>query len=233
MKIFTVLFLIILSFCSVKKNSHKKEILIFSFLGWQSQQCRNYYGTSNTLFFSDEYLNKYTLQTPLNLSIIGDSTMDISSRYSGWMSSSTVSFAVSGNTLCDMYEQNINLNKTYKNVLIASNGGNDILRKIPNDIIIQTFKQLSENIRKTGSLTVIGIHPVRVDYANKQREYINSQIKIIVENIKGCYIDPSSLFTLDSDGRTVQEQMLDSIHYNQTKSFEIKNLVKNNCNIQI
>ena len=241
---FVLLLLVLLVGCNTDDRKKKEEeklkllgLVIATNMQYQSQSCRAYYGEANFLFPHSQYYPSFVAKkTGYTNAIIGDSTMDISSSYSGWLSSGSVSYAVSGNTMCDMLEQFRTLNPSVNNVLIATNGGNDLLRKVAIDRIESTGKELINTVNsvKTGKLAVIGIHPTRVDYANQNRNDLNNRIKTYTESVGGCYVGGlDDLIPLDSQGRADQSYMLDSIHYNESVSNNVKSKILNICGVSL
>lgn len=244
MKSILILLILLTLYCNTDERKKKEEenlkllgLVIATNMNYQSQSCRSYYGESNYLFPHSQYYPTFSAKkTGFTNSIIGDSTMDISSSYTGWLSSTSVSYAVSGNTMCDMLEQFNTLNPSVNNAIIATNGGNDLLRKVPIDRIDLTGKELINtiNTKKIGKLAVIGIHPTRVDYANNNRNDLNNRIKTYTESIGGCYVGGlDDLIPLDSEGRASQSYMLDSIHYNESVSNGVKSKLNSICGISL
>lgn len=242
MKILLSILLVFILFCTnnnkdAEKNRTLIGLILASQMNYVSQDCRAYYGEANFLFPNPEYYTNFLAKkSGYTNAVIGDSTMDISTRYSGWLSSNSVSYAVSGNTMCDMLEQFRTLNPTLGNVVIASNGGNDLLRKVNIDRIEATGKELISAISsvKSGKLVVVGVHPTRVDYANQNRADLNSRIQKITESYSGCYVGGlDDLIPLDSENRANQSYMLDSIHYNESVSNGVKNKIQSICGISL
>ena len=154
--------------------------------------------------------------------IIGDSTMDISTRYTGFLSANSYSYAVAGNTACDMIEQLETVNvKNVKHIIISTSDGNGLLRGISISIISNTVKQLVESLKAKypeAKITIILIHPVQVSQAENKRSGLNDLIKS--DSGANCFIDPSGLFVNGA------KDYLDSIHYTETISFKVKSLLE-------
>jgi hypothetical protein len=152
--------------------------------------------------------------------------MDISGNVTGFILGNTQNRAVSGNTLCDMYEQSSSLSFTPKTIVIASLGGNDLLRHINNDNIITTGKDLVTDLRRrypSVFLIGIGVHPTKVDYANQNRSSINTALQPLLN----CYVDPDPSFTSGDSDYT------DSIHYSAQVSLRIREAIATNCGVQL
>ncbi len=201
-----------------------------------SNSCRDYSGKANKLYYTDYYEGKFKSDTTKYTNIIiGDSSMDYSARLSGYLSLSSQSVAVAGNTLCDMQEQLPVINSTSPTwIVIGTLGGNDVLKKIDNTNIIKTGKSLYSNIRAkfpSIKLAGIGIHPTRVDYANSNRTIVNDALKLDLD----CYINPDEFFTIETDGKASTGDLLenDEIHYNTTVAFKIKSKMASQCNINL
>jgi hypothetical protein len=237
--VFRIIFLLLLLIqCTLfdseskKKDERKKALNALYVIAYNinTNDCRTHYGSQNILFSNNEYYSKVSKTGNYKTIIVGDSTMDISTRYEGFLGSESFSYAISGNTSCDYIEQ-LNIIKTIpETVLIATNDGNGLLRAISVDVINKTNKDLVNQIRaKWHNVKVhaIGIHPTRADYANRNKDRVNEYMKSLVD----CYIDPAPLFTIDSDGRASIDNMLpnDAIHYNKDMSFEIKKYYMTLC----
>ncbi|MCB1176974.1 MAG: SGNH/GDSL hydrolase family protein [Leptospiraceae bacterium] len=232
--------------CSSEKKEdpiiNKQNILLAGLVYYNSQnqnynsECGSGYGKENSLFYKSGYYDTFVnYKTGTTNLVIGDSTMDISTRYDGYLSSVSKSIAVGGNTLCDMYIQFKKIDPTVNNTVISTGGGNDLLQDIAFDRIEAVGRMLLERVNsvRTGKMAVIGIHPTRVDSANANKGEVNKRIKAITESLSGCFYDPAELFTLDSSGRASESDMLDSIHYNSTISFNIKDKIQIVCSISL
>src|SRR5262245_25167143 len=124
-----LLILMLLFACQTKPKDGRETAYLLSALAivnYQNSNCRAWSGNPNQLYFDTSYSGKFIADTKQYTTIvIGDSTMDFSTRLSGYLSSTSQTVAVAGNTLCDMSEQlpSINtLNPSY--ILIATTGGN-------------------------------------------------------------------------------------------------------------
>ena len=235
--ILCLVFLTLFSSCSHGGNTQNTEkrnktllaFLVYTQYNYKPATCRNYSGEANALFFDSQYSGKFTSDlTQYKTIVIGDSTMDISTRQNGYLSSTSESVAVSGNTLCDMTEQYTLSIKTLSPdyIMVASGGGNDLLRKIPNSNIVTTGQQLVDSLIKSypnlKKLVWVGVHPTRVDYAQSNRGIVNSQMRDYVNSKGGCYVNPDTSFTIDAQGYPATSEMIDSIHYNSTPAFKIR-----------
>ncbi len=161
--------------------------------------------------------------------------MDISSRYSGFLSSNSVSLAVSGNTLCDMAEQYEDILPLTDSFFISTGGGNDLLKKISLDRIENSANRLFSILKKKagGKGAVAGIHPTRIDDANRDRVELNRRIQKLAESYSICFISAENLIRLDPDGKASQEDMLDSIHYNENISLAVKSRLSSVCGLTL
>lgn len=237
------LFFIILHFisCTAEKPKLSRNTVLalgaVSALNSYNSDCRNYSGKTNPLYTLPDYRQKflqYRTASYKNL-VIGDSTMDISSRYSGFLSSNSVSLAVSGNTLCDMAEQYEDILPLTDSFFISTGGGNDLLKKISLDRIENSANRLFSILKKKagGKGAVAGIHPTRIDDANRDRVELNRRIQKLAESYSICFISAENLIRLDPDGKASQEDMLDSIHYNENISFAVKSRLSSVCGLTL
>lgn len=201
-----------------------------------SDSCRDYSGGTNELFYTDYYEGSFKADTNEYTNIvIGNSSMDYSTRLTDYLSSDSQSVAVAGNTLCDMQEQLPAINSTSPDwVVIGTLGGNDVLKKISNGNIAKSGKALFSAIRlkfPSTKIAGIGIHPTRVDYANTNRTVVNDALKPELD----CYINPDEFFTIEDDGKASTSNLLenDTIHYNSTVSYQIKDKLESQCGITL
>lgn len=222
--------LLLLWNCETRHDPNKKNLLIaYLAINYQAENCRTYSGEANPVFTGSYYANYITDQTQYNKIILGDSTMDIACKWTNYISTGTACFPVSGNTLCDMQEQLYALNsKNPSFVMVSTSGGNDLLRKISNENIIKSGKSLIDKVTEkfpNAIKLIILVHPTRVDYANTNRKITNAEIKSYAES-KGWKVEnPDSVFTIESDGKASQNDLIDSIHPTQTTGFKIKNKI--------
>ena len=161
--------------------------------------------------------------------------MDFSTRLEGYLSTTSKSFAVSGNTLCDMKEQLSSVQTPNPSwVIVATLGGNDILRRYATSNVIHSGNKLIEDIKTkypSASIAGIAVHPTRVNYANQNRTAVHTALQPLLD----CYIEPDSLFTYDTDGLPKEENFFadDPIHYNSTIAFKIKDALQTTCGINL
>ena len=244
MKKCVLILLIFILSCAKEKTSFKDRlikdalivIIVFEVSKTLSNSCRDYSGKANQLYYTDYYEGKFKADKTQYANIItGDSSMDYSTRLDGYITISSQSVAVAGNTLCDMQEQLPAINSTSPTwVIIGTLGGNDVLKKIDNANIIKTGKALFSNIRAkfpSTQIAGVGIHPTRVDYANSNRAIVNDSLKSELD----CYINPDEFFTIEADGKASTSDLLenDEIHYNSTVAFQIKSKLASQCNINL
>jgi hypothetical protein len=234
MKIIFILFLLFSCSNPDKEEQRNKKFALLALLYSQRPMpitdCRSWSGEQNQLYYSEQYSLKFANDyTQYKTIIIGDSTMDISTRFAGYLSGTSQSVAVSGNTLCDMREQLGVINtKNPEFILISSAGGNDLAKKTPPDKTIKSGELLLDSIKAkfpSAKITFVGVHPTFLDYANRNRGDTNKSIESMTAQREGCYINPDSAFTIDASGYPSQSEMLDSIHYNQTTAFKIRSKI--------
>ena len=242
---FRIVFFIILHFISCTSEKPKLKLSrnavlalsAVSALNSYNSDCRNYSGKTNPLYPLPEYrpnFLQYRTVSYKNL-IFGDSTMDISSRYTGFLSSDSASLAVSGNTLCDMAEQYEDILPVTESFFISTGGGNDLLKKISMDRIESTANRLFSILKKKtkGKGAAAGIHPTRIDDANRNRDELNRRIQKLAESYSFCFLSVENLIRLDADGKASEADMLDLIHYNEKISFAVKSRLSSVCGISL
>lgn len=238
-KIFLIL-LIICNFllCENKKEKHPtKHDYLIAWIIYTNQKpidnCINDYKQLNPLW------NTYYTNTFINYStsceniIIGDSTMDLSRKTTFYDSNKTHNYSVSGNTACD-YLQNVEYIKcdNPKNILIATSDGNGVLRDIPSQVSINTIKKLVTKVKtkwtSVQKVIVIGIHPIQVNSANKNKNSVN----LGVSQIEGiCYINPLPIWGVGENDLPRDDWMLDSIHYKEPVYSLYKTQILNQCGV--
>ena len=189
---------------------------LYSNTAYQYSNCRQRSGEANQLYLASEYGPKFMSDiAQYKTVIVGDSTMDYSSRIPGWLGQAQ-SVAVAGNTLCDMQEQLPAIHSINPEwIVIATGGGNDVLRKYDATL---NGKELVENIRYKWSNTniaLVGIHETVVDYANIARIEVNKELSSIVD----CYVEP------------VDVVLIDAIHYDKETAEKIKRELNGRCGI--
>lgn len=212
-----------------------------------ASQCAEYSGHPNSLYNNDDYYPRFR-DDPVQYKnlILGDSTMDLTRFYDGFIDpSQTQNLAVGGNSLCDMERQMIAINTTEpENILISTAGGIDLLRELEEPLIENSLELLLDRIHvkfPAASIHVVAVHPTQISAVNVRRGDHNEAMKAIVESHESetaqssCYFDPRELFT-DDEGDPVgstdpapDEHMIqlpdgsiDRVHYNQAMSFSIK-----------
>lgn len=167
--------------------------------------------------------------------IIGDSTMDFSSSYPGFLSPWTQSTAVAGNKMCDIITQLAAINtEDPENIILSTPGGNDLLvgnsrkhvKNLIRDLVIRLNKKFPG-----AKITVVGIHPTLADQINSEKKYINDYVILQLENIHGCYVDPLLVFQVREGERAPGVLMFDQIHYTREVSFLIKEAIRIRCGV--
>lgn len=229
--------ILILLSCAKDKKHHERLLndlmIVELYQRIKPMSCRDSYGQPNTLLNFSEYYTKFTNTNTYTNIILGDSTMDISTRYEGFLSSHSYSLAIGGNTACDVLEQLAIVNVKTENVMYSTNDGNGGLRSIDINTIRKTNNDVINTIRTKFNpkvIVVILLHPTMLSNFEEKRITINNNF--IIDNTGVCYILPDNLFTL-VNGIATEKDMLDSIHYNKDVSFKIKELVKEKCNIEL
>ena len=237
-KIFLLSILLLFS-CSQKKKPYYEKLIqdymiMNVYMKIQPETCRNSYGQPNLLLNYNEYYEKIFNRNTYNTLIFGDSTMDISVRYVGFLSSTSFSYAIGGNTACDVLEQLDIVNAKTSYVVYSTNDGNGGLRSIDNHTIRVTNNQVIAKIKarlNPTKIVVILLHPTRLLKFDDNRKIINDNF--INDNQDVCNILPDELFTIENDGRASMDNMIDSIHYNKDISFGIKRLIKEKCGVEL
>ena len=217
---------------SSKENRKKKEqaIILGYLLGCQ-------FSSANPLFSDPYYPRYFSDKKQYDKLILGDSTMDIAcNSFSGYASSETGCFPVSGNKIPDFESQLCVLSTVAPSLIIVSTmGGNDILSQVDDEEIIRRGKSFVSTLnRKFPNATKVWVkvHPTRVDYANSHRGKTNSAISDFSISQGWKVTDPDSCFQTESDGKAVQSYLLDAIHPNASTSFCIKNKIKSEHGVE-
>lgn len=232
-----ILILLLLSCAKEEKKHHERLLndlmIVKLYQRIKPMSCRESYGQPNTLINFSEYYTKFINTNTYTNLVLGDSTMDISTRYEGFLSSHSYSLAISGNTACDVLEQLAIVNVKTENVMYSTNDGNGGLRNIDVNTIRKTNNDVINAIKVKFNpkvIVVILLHPTMLsNFASKRIEINNN---FVIDNPDVCSILPDTLFTL-VNGLATEKDMLDSIHYNRDISFGIKQLVKDKCNIDL
>jgi hypothetical protein len=240
-----VLLIISVTFNSCTDNNRKKSekqlkdlfsmlLVIEIYNRIQVKPCREYYGQPNSLLLFPEYYNKFLNSNKYATLVMGDSTMDISTRYNGYLSVDSYSIAIGGNTACDVLEQLSLVSMTADNIVYSTNDGNGGLRGVDIDIIRRTNNEVITAIKqklKPSKIVVVLLHPTMLRNFDSKRKLVNKNF--VDDNPDVCSILPDQLFTLDSNGLPSSGDMIDSIHYSEKISFGIKQLIKDQCSINL
>lgn len=254
MKKAIILFLLTLALCAPKEDKKKelaKDLLMLNLLqnayilqtAYENSECVSYSGPLNPLYLtSSYYFNFKADQKQYQNIIIGDSTMDISIRYSGFIDPNiTQAVPISGNKLCDMITQLPAINTTNPtNIIVSTTGGNDVLEGIQNGSVVYTGELLIKRLKEkypNSKLIMVAIHPTQSTYANANKGYVNSNINAKLNSYypvnKRCFVDPLVLFGVAEGAASNTSDMItnDGIHYNQAMSFQIKNKIQTDCGV--
>ena len=237
MKSSILLLILTLSFsCNQFENRDKEEkkkkqqsLVLGYFLGCQ-------FSSTNPLF-TDPYYGRYISdQKQYDKFILGDSTMDIAcNTFTGYASSGTGCFPVSGNKIPDFETQLCVLSTVAPSVIIISTmGGNDLLSQVDDDEVIRRGKSFANALEKkypNATKVWVKVHATRVDYANAHRGKTNTAISNYVQTLGWKVTDPDSCVGVDSDGRALQSYLLDAIHPNQSTALCIKNKIQSEYGI--
>lgn len=187
-------------------------------------------GTPNPYFLSLYPIYKNYYGDYKNI-IIGDSTMTFSTLLPGYLEHS-VSYAVYGNTLCDMAIQLPVIHTTFNSVIISSAGGDDMLHHASAYAIIRNGSLLINQIRLEypgTRIVVIGVHETDHPGANELREKTNKFFREYLALIgNSCYLDPDPLF-----GTNYRQYLMDGTHYNPVMSEIIRQALKIQCSIDL
>ena len=226
-KMIIILILVALG-CQEKPDNRKRDLTLLALFASRNvptiQNCRAYSGNGNSLY--PNYLVTQQDNKTYTTVILGDSTMDLSGQVQGFLSTGTQNRAVSGNTLCDMLEQSYDIRYKPDRIVVASLGGNDLLRHVSNANIIQTGKDLVSRLRQVYPSALIygvGVHQTKVDYANANRGITNAALQPLFD----CYLNPDPYFTSPSS------DYVDSIHYSSTVSMKIRQGLIDNCKVTL
>ena len=226
-KLILILILIIGCQAENKKDNRERDLAIIAIATNRVipiQTCRAYSGNGNSLY--PNYLVNFQDGKSYTTMILGDSTMDLSGQVQGFLSTGTQNRAVSGNTLCDMLEQSYDVSYKPDRIVVASLGGNDLLRRVSNANIIQTGKDLVTRLRQVYPSALvygIGVHQTKVDYANTNRVVTNAALQPLFD----CYLNPDPYFTSPST------DLIDSIHYSAAVSMKIRQGLIDTCSVTL
>lgn len=235
-----------------KKEELKRDLSIIAWLTWMTNPdafdespCTQIDPNPNPLYLQSPYYFTFVTNTTVSQNIIiGDSTVDISRTYSGWLNpTTTYSYAVSGNRLCGMNTEMraIKITTEPHFVLISTNGGNDALSGgFTNAQIQQNLVYLVDKIRARWVNTMIVlmlIHPTQLAGANAAKGAINTAAANYVNSLNNTCVynpGPDPLAFNKVEGQAADpSQMLDSIHYNQAMSFTIKSRLSAVCGLNL
>lgn len=208
-------------------------------IGWNDSECREWSGARNGVYNAGGY--EYRFATDMfdrDAVVIGNSTMDLTNRYvrddGPWVSAGTRNVAVSGNTLCDMTEQSSSWPKSeIEFVLISTAGGNDVLRGIPVDRVVDNGRLLLERVRAVypaAFICLTDIHPTRVSSANAVKDEVNERIANYLDG-NGARVNVLGVFGKSEGEPSDPSQMYphDGIHYNEVTAWRIRELIKDVC----
>lgn len=200
----------------------------------QPAYCITYSMPLNWLYFLPAYY--YTSHADLKqyqTVIIGDSSMDYSSRYPGFMGVNTQSVAVQGNKVCDMVTQLPAINTVYpQNVVVSTMGGNDIFDGVPN--IEESHRELFNALKErfpSARIIAIGIPPSKDAGMNSRRSAVNNSAIAVLQQVyqpsQFCYVDPEQVLGNPPNPYA----FLDDVHYSPVGAFAIKTLVQDVCGL--
>lgn len=237
-KTFLFIALIFLA-CQPKEKDPVPDLIFLSLLMQQnptiydSAECQLFYPL-NPIYVSAGYAQRFMNDGKQYENVVlGNSTMDISRSFPGFHDPNRTQInAVGGDTLCDFRSRFPYSIRTQspENIVVSTAGGNDILRNIPLPRIVSTFEDFHSNLRSrfpSSKLSYIEVHPTFVDSANKVRKNLSSQLREISSG--SCWVNPDPCFS----DPLKDSEMLDAIHYNQSSAFCIRNLLKNQCEVEL
>ncbi len=219
-------------------------LLLMDLLAQQKEltpdECMKTYVLMNLSWPFPDYYERISSDTKDYETIIGiDSTIDMARHYEDFLNSNeTFSVAVAGNTACDAIAQ-LGAIKTSnpKNFVISTADGNGLLRGVDPDYSVLTVERLISKIRDRWPeirIAVVGIHPTQIPGINTNKDYTNSQIETYMQSLENtCYYDPLPLFGVGPGEPPPTSLMIDTLHYNKTISFQIKDKLQTQCNISL
>jgi hypothetical protein len=223
--------------CQNTKADHptKNDLLLLAALyNYQQSQtngdCKSQYKSMNSLYST--YAATEFVNYPVNCEniIIGDSTMDLARSTSNFYDKTkTLNYSISGNTACDYLYQMEAIKCYPKNVLIATGDGNGVLRKISNQVSIDTMKKVVTRVKEkwNANTIIIGIHPVLLTNENIAKNPVNAGVSQLVP----CYINPLPIFGVTENEPPDSTLMLDQIHYAQSIYPKYKTQILNQCGL--
>jgi len=247
----TILFSLFTINAKCENNSEKKRrermLLVAALITqpvFSAANCVSYMQPLNPLYALPDYWVRFKSDAKQYETLIrGNSTMDISCRYTGFLSATTQCLAIGGNTLCDMTVQRPAINTVNPSaVIISSGGGNDAIRLVGEDNITQaqieaSGKELVDQTRAefpNAKIVWLTIHPTLNASLNAATTGINSAMSAYVNGLSNtCVVNTHALFGKAAGEMADVSQMLDEIHYNETMSFIIKDAVLAQCGVSI
>ncbi|MCW7459564.1 hypothetical protein ND856_14075 [Leptospira bandrabouensis] len=224
-------------FCSPSSNRDKENNLLL--LGLIHLENSNVYefATCQTSYqlnpvyvtggFAEKFITDFKSYETV---FFGDSTAAFYSEFPNFLNPATTQInATPGDTLCDYRSRfKKSIRSTPKNIVISTVGGNDLLKEVPNSLIVETFADFHFSLKSYfpfSKISYIEVHPSFIDHVNKERKSITSQMR--VHSPDACWVNPDSCFS----NPLLTSEMLDSIHPNQGPAFCIKNLILNQCGV--
>jgi hypothetical protein len=231
------LFALLFNLCSQTSDRDKEnKLLILGILHYQNTgvydfaSCQTNYQL-NPAYISGGFAERFITDFKQYKNVFfGDSTASFYSEFPNFLNPNTTqNNATPGDTLCDYRSRfKKSINSTPENIIVSTLGGNDILRQIPNSIIIETFQDFHKSLTShfpNSKVSYVEVHPTFIDYANAERKTVASQMRAYSSD--ACWIDPDVCFS----NPLLASEMLDQIHPNQGPAFCIKNLLLNNCGV--
>lgn len=217
----------------------------------EASECTAWSGTNRG--FNSRYTDFRNDTKQYENIILGDSTMDISGRYEGFLDpKKTQNLAVGGNNLCDMNRQMFVIQtENPSHILISTAGGNELIQDISLENRVRSLELLLQKVSErypNTFVSLVGVHPTRIPELNIQRPEHNTAMKNAFENFSGninspCWVNPLPLFgdgSLGENDPAPASDMIilpggniDPVHYNQSISFALKSLLEDECNLSI
>ncbi|TGL06480.1 SGNH/GDSL hydrolase family protein [Leptospira bouyouniensis] len=237
-KLFSFFLLVFLfSLCSTPSDKNKEnDLLILGIILFQNDSvyefasCQTSYQL-NQVYVSGGFAERFiTDLKPYKNVFLGDSTASFYSEFPNFIDPKTTqNNATPGDTLCDYRSRfKKSIRSIPENIVISTAGGNDILKKVSNALIIETFVDFHNSLKSHfphSKITYVEVHRTFVDYANAERKSIAYQMR--AHSPDACWIDPDPCFS----NPLLASEMLDTIHPNQGPAFCIKNLIWNQCGV--
>ncbi|WCL51434.1 SGNH/GDSL hydrolase family protein [Leptospira sp. GIMC2001] len=233
-----VLVLLFIPFCSQRNEKQDRELLLALFLAqntsvYDQANCQLYY-TLNPVYVAGGYAERYMRDlVQYQGASLTDSTWDIARTFDGFYDPLVHQInSVSGDTLCDYVSRFRKSVRTLdpRYLIFTTVGGNDLLRKIPNARISETFGELASAVKNhfpRAQRIYIHVHPTFNEYANQNRKQIANEIE--KADPEGCFVNPDPCFS----NPLKESEMLDEIHYGRLPALCIKKLIKDQCKVEI